>query len=103
MSEPRFIIQDDRGRIVSVPESMVKWKSQIIRPDAPIGAEKHVSRRPDPPDETLTSMSRDDLNKHAADLGVENPEGFPNKSALIEAIENAGTNPQGPDNNEKTD
>jgi hypothetical protein len=38
-------------------------------------------------DTDLTALTRDDLNKVAADAGIESPEGFPKKGDLIEAIE----------------
>lgn len=34
----------------------------------------------------LHSMTRAELEQHAADLGVEEPGGYPNKDALIDAI-----------------
>ncbi len=41
------------------------------------------------PDKSLSEMTRDELNTHAASVGVENPESLPNKDAVIEAIESA--------------
>lgn len=43
----------------------------------------------------LKAMKRDDLNLYALDHGVDDPEAFPNKDALITAIENAGQSDDG--------
>lgn len=43
---------------------------------------------PDPskPDIDLNAMKRDDLNAYAREHGVEDPEGLPNKGAVMEAV-----------------
>lgn len=41
--------------------------------------------------ERLNALTREELNQHAADLGVADPASFPNKAALIDAIETART------------
>jgi hypothetical protein len=35
----------------------------------------------------LASLKRDELNAHAAELGIEDPEKLPSKNAVVEAIE----------------
>jgi hypothetical protein len=39
----------------------------------------------------LGAMTRDELNARAAEAGVDSPESLPNKAAVVEAIEGAGT------------
>lgn len=73
-------------------------------PEPPIDTRPHVTdppidtRPPNPQGEVadievpvddvdLSSLTRDELNDHARSAGVENPEGLPNKQAVIEAIE----------------
>jgi hypothetical protein len=40
-----------------------------------------------PSDEDLDALKREDLDKLALELGVEDPDKLPNKGAVIEAIE----------------
>lgn len=49
----------------------------------------------DDPEPNLEGMTRDELNAHAASVGVADPESFPNKAALIEAIAAAGDGSEG--------
>lgn len=37
----------------------------------------------------LAELTRDELNAHAANVGIADPAHYPNKAALIEAIESA--------------
>lgn len=46
----------------------------------------------------LSKLKRDELNKIASDAGIESPESYPSKPALIEAIENPPLPAVVPDN-----
>lgn len=41
--------------------------------------------------ERLAALTRDELNAHAENVGIADPAHYPNKAALIEAIETAQT------------
>jgi len=46
------------------------------------------------PGRDLESLTRAELDAHARDLGVEDPESLPNKPAVLAAIRNADTSPE---------
>jgi hypothetical protein len=48
----------------------------------------------------ITKLNRDDLNTYAEAHGIDNPASYPNKPALIAAIEDALTAPDGPNGDE---
>ena len=48
----------------------------------------------EPEDPNVSAMTREELNAHAATIGIAEPETFPNKAELIEAIEAATRPPQ---------
>ncbi|BBC28625.1 hypothetical protein [Mycobacterium phage PR] len=52
-------------------------------PAAEVPAEAEAPEEPEGPS---LSWSRDELNEHAAILGIENPESLPNKQAVLDAI-----------------
>ncbi|AVO21321.1 hypothetical protein PBI_MEGABEAR_11 [Mycobacterium phage Megabear] len=52
-------------------------------PAAEVPAEAEAPAEPEGPS---LSWSRDELNEHAAILGIENPESLPNKQAVLDAI-----------------
>lgn len=60
--------------------SIYEWAGEGKPPEAP----------QDPEAPALSKLTRDELNAHAAELGIESPESFPNKGDLITAIEAAG-------------
>ena len=56
-------------------------------PAEPVDGETIEIREPEGPN--LNAMTREELNAHAAMVGIAEPESFPNKAELIEAIEGA--------------
>jgi hypothetical protein len=68
------------------------WQADVLEAiDAALAERTGDAAPPDALD--LRGLKRSELEAHAADLGVENPADFPNKDALIEAIEERLTAP----------
>ncbi|APD19241.1 hypothetical protein PQB71_gp11 [Mycobacterium phage Taptic] len=54
--------------------------------EAPAAEVPAEAEAPEEPEGPSLSWSRDELNEHAAILGIENPESLPNKQAVLDAI-----------------
>lgn len=67
------------GYITPVPDNYAS-SSGAVGTEPPAEADSPVTI------ESLTALKRDELNEMAADLGIEDAEGMPNKAVVAEAI-----------------
>jgi hypothetical protein len=74
------------GYIVDVPDAPPPKPEPEPEPN-PEPADDDVDSGEAEEAPSLTGMKRADLNAYAAEIGMDDPEGYPNREALIAAIE----------------